>query len=88
MSETIIIKDYINEILEFKTISVWIIYTNMLKTIVNSTFVRNEPLDFAYTLGLQLKFLLANDNFLYLHIVKFPCIHCKILLSVSFCGIL
>ncbi len=31
MSETIVVKDYTNEILEFKTISIWIIYKNMLR---------------------------------------------------------
>ncbi len=33
MSEIVIVKDYTNEILEFKTISIWIIYKNMLGTL-------------------------------------------------------
>jgi hypothetical protein len=60
----------------------------MLRTLVSFISTWNEPLDFAYTLGLQPKFLLVNDNFLDLHIVKFFCINYKILLSFSFCGIL
>jgi hypothetical protein len=37
MSEIVIINDYTNEILEFKTISIWIIYKNMLKTLGSPT---------------------------------------------------
>jgi len=33
--ETLIVKDYINEILNFKIISIWIIYTNLLVIFVN-----------------------------------------------------
>jgi hypothetical protein len=33
--KTLIVKDYTNEILEFKTISIWIIYKKMLITLVN-----------------------------------------------------
>jgi len=37
MNETIVVKNYTIEILEFKTISIWIIYKNMLKTFKSST---------------------------------------------------
>jgi hypothetical protein len=37
MNETIVVKHYTNEILEFNTTSVWIIYKNMLKTFKSST---------------------------------------------------
>jgi hypothetical protein len=33
VSEIVVVKDYANEILEFKTISTWIIYKNMLRTL-------------------------------------------------------
>jgi hypothetical protein len=33
MSEIVIVKDYTNEILKFKTIPIWIIYKNMLGTL-------------------------------------------------------
>jgi hypothetical protein len=38
MSEAAVIKDYTNEILKFKTISIWIIYKNMLRTLGSPTF--------------------------------------------------
>jgi hypothetical protein len=60
----------------------------MLRIFMSSTSTWNEPLGFAYTLGLQPKFLLVNDNFLDLHIVKFPWINHKICYFFSFCGIL
>jgi hypothetical protein len=47
MNEIVVVKDYTNEILEFKIISIWIVYTNMLRTLVSSTSTWNEPLDFA-----------------------------------------
>jgi len=37
MSEIIVVKDYVNEILEFKTTSIWIIHKNMLRTLGNLT---------------------------------------------------
>jgi hypothetical protein len=33
--ETLIVKDYVSEILNFKIISIWIIYKNLLVTFVN-----------------------------------------------------
>jgi len=35
MIETLLVKDYTNEILEIKTICIWIIYKNILVTFVN-----------------------------------------------------
>jgi hypothetical protein len=40
----IVIKDYTNEILEFKTTFIWIIYKNMLGTIGSPAFALNESL--------------------------------------------
>ncbi len=37
MNEIVIVKYYTNEILKFKTISIWIIYINMLKSFGSST---------------------------------------------------
>jgi len=47
--ETLIIKYYTNEILEFKTISIWIIYKNLLMILVTIVSTLNEPLNSAYT---------------------------------------
>jgi hypothetical protein len=44
MNETIVVKYYINEILEFKTISILILHKNMLGTLGNLTSTSNEPL--------------------------------------------
>jgi hypothetical protein len=44
MSEHVVVQDYTNEILDFKTISIWIIYKNMLGTLESFTFTLNEPL--------------------------------------------
>jgi hypothetical protein len=49
MNKIVIIKDYTNGILEFNTISIWIIYKNILGTFGSSTFALNEPLQCAYT---------------------------------------
>jgi hypothetical protein len=38
MNKIVVVKDYIYEILKFKTISVWIIYKNMLGILGTSTF--------------------------------------------------
>ncbi len=57
MAETLIIKDYTNEILEFKTISICIIYKNFLMTLVSVIYTLIEPLDYAYT---PLFFCIAN----------------------------
>jgi hypothetical protein len=38
MNKIVVVKDYNYEILKFKTISIWIIYKNMLKTLRTSTF--------------------------------------------------
>jgi hypothetical protein len=37
-NEIFVVKDYINEILEFKTISIWINYKNLLMIIVSVAF--------------------------------------------------
>jgi hypothetical protein len=37
MSEIVVVKDYTNEILKFKTISIWVIHKNMLGTRGSST---------------------------------------------------
>jgi hypothetical protein len=37
MSEIVIVNDYSNEILEFKIISIWIIYKSMLRTLGSLT---------------------------------------------------
>jgi hypothetical protein len=47
MIETLIIKDHTNEILEFKTISIWIIYKNLRVIILIVVSVLNEPLNSA-----------------------------------------
>ncbi len=39
MVETLVVKDYINEVLKFKTISIWIIYRNLLVALMNVIFV-------------------------------------------------
>ncbi len=39
MTETLVVKDYIDEILNFETISIWIINKNLLVTLVNVIFV-------------------------------------------------
>ncbi len=39
MNETLIVKDYINEILEFKSISIWILYKMFLGILVSVIFV-------------------------------------------------
>ncbi len=49
MTKTLIIKDYINEFLEFKTISICIIYKNLLITLVSVISTLNESLYYAYT---------------------------------------
>jgi hypothetical protein len=36
MTKALVIKDYINEILEFKTISIWIIYKNLFVIFVST----------------------------------------------------
>ncbi len=38
MSEIVVVKDYTNEILELKTISIWIICKSMLRTFGSFTF--------------------------------------------------
>jgi hypothetical protein len=38
MIETLIVKNYTNEILDIKTISIWIIYKNLLVTLMSVTF--------------------------------------------------
>jgi hypothetical protein len=38
MSENVVVKEYTNEIFEFTTISIWIIYKNMLRTLGSLTF--------------------------------------------------
>jgi hypothetical protein len=38
MNEIIVVKYYTNEILKFKTISIWIIYKNVLRTLGSSIF--------------------------------------------------
>lgn len=35
MSEIIVVKEYINENLKFKTTPIWILYKNMLETLVS-----------------------------------------------------
>jgi hypothetical protein len=50
-TEILLIKDYINEILESKTISTWINYKNLFMILASVGFIVNEPLDSAYTLG-------------------------------------
>jgi hypothetical protein len=35
MNETLVVNDYTNEILEFKTISIWIIYKDLPGTLGN-----------------------------------------------------
>jgi hypothetical protein len=47
MIETLIIKDHTNKILEFKTISIWIIYKNLRVIILIVVSVLNEPLNSA-----------------------------------------
>jgi hypothetical protein len=37
-TKNLIVKDYTNEILKFKTISIWIIYKNLLVILVNDVF--------------------------------------------------
>jgi hypothetical protein len=49
MTETLIIKDYTNEILEFKTTSISIIYIKNLVIILTIISALNEPLNSAYT---------------------------------------
>jgi hypothetical protein len=44
MNKIVVVKDYTNEILEFYTISIWIIYKNMLGTFGSFTSTLNEPL--------------------------------------------
>jgi hypothetical protein len=39
VTETLVVKDYIDEILNFETISIWIINKNLLVTLVNVIFV-------------------------------------------------
>jgi hypothetical protein len=41
MNQIIVVKNYINEILEFKTIFIWIICKIMLGTLETSTFTKN-----------------------------------------------
>jgi hypothetical protein len=41
MNEIIVVKIYINEILEFRTISIWIICKIMLGTLETSTSTKN-----------------------------------------------
>ncbi len=38
MIKTLVFKDYTNENLELRTISIWIIYKNLLVTFVNAIF--------------------------------------------------
>ncbi len=38
MIKTLIVKDYTNEILEFETIFIWIIYKNLLVTFMSVVF--------------------------------------------------
>jgi len=39
VSEIVVVKDYTNDILKFKTIPIWIIYKNMLGTFGSLTFI-------------------------------------------------
>jgi hypothetical protein len=50
VSEIVIVKNYINDILKLKTTSIWRIYKNMLGTLGNPTFALNEPLWLPFTL--------------------------------------
>jgi len=43
VSEILVVKDYINEFLKLKIISIWIIYIYFLKTHVSILFIKNEP---------------------------------------------
>jgi len=56
MNKIVVIRDYTNEILEFNTISIWIIYKNMLGTFGSFTYALNEPLQCAYTHFLMFSF--------------------------------
>jgi hypothetical protein len=49
VSEILVIKDYINETLEYKIISTWIIYKNLLRIFMKVVSAKYEPLDCAYT---------------------------------------
>ncbi len=49
MTKNLVIKDYTNEFLEFKTISTCIIYKNLLVTLMSVTCTLNEPLNYACT---------------------------------------
>jgi hypothetical protein len=49
VTKTLVIKDYTNEFLEFKTISICIIYKNLLITLVSVMSTLNESLYYAYT---------------------------------------
>jgi hypothetical protein len=49
MSEILVIKDYINETLESKITSIWIIYKNLLRIFMSIVYAKNEPLHCAYT---------------------------------------
>jgi hypothetical protein len=44
MNKIVVIKYYNNEILEFNTMPIWIIYKNMLRTFGKSIVALNEPL--------------------------------------------
>jgi hypothetical protein len=49
MIGTLIVNDYTNEIVELKTMSIWIIYKNLFMTLVNVVSILNEPLNSVYT---------------------------------------
>ncbi len=49
MSEILVIKDYTNETFEYKIISIWIIYKNLLRILMSVVYAKHEPLDCAYT---------------------------------------